>query len=95
MRGGEVTLSDIVLKEVEREPPEPVSLTCDEEIEDSEEEEEPSAPYKVVVPCPLCKRALRLWCRADRPSIQALHQLLLDNLEFLCGACGRSNYQDG
>lgn len=98
MRGEGVTLRDIVLGEVECEPPQAIRLECDEQIEDSDQEAElvpELAAYKVLVPCGFCKKALRLWCRANSETIRQLENLLLHNLDFVCKCCGRSRSYDG
>lgn len=83
MHGDRPTINDIILTEL----PDPVSLLCDEHLE--EEEEEQNADYTVYSYCGHCDLKLKIYVRATSEAIKALQQLLLGGLAVLCPSCGR------
>uniref|UniRef100_A0AAU7E3H7 Protein E7 n=1 Tax=Mops bat papillomavirus TaxID=3141892 RepID=A0AAU7E3H7_9PAPI len=81
MIGKAATLQEIVLQE---DPPEPVSLTCHESLD----EEEPNVhPYKISVCCCACSRVLRIAVLCTSGGILALQTLLLRDLKIVCTRC--------
>ncbi|ACO58657.1 putative transforming protein E7 [Ovis aries papillomavirus 3] len=80
MRGQQPTLPDIVLHEV----PEPVSLYCDEQLE---EEEEQPALYTLYTLCGRCCQRLKLTFRAFTQTKITLETLLLGDLDLFCPPC--------
>ena len=94
MIGTTPTIKDIVLLEA---PPCPLSLHCNETLEEEievEVEAEPPAlqPYRVDVPCGVCSRPLKLVILSDPSGVRTLQQLLCDNLSLVCGACSTIRY---
>ncbi|AHL46425.1 E7 protein [Rupicapra rupicapra papillomavirus 1] len=81
MRGQQPTLPDVVLHEL----PEPVSLFCEEQLE---EEEEQGAQYTVYTVCGRCRHRLKLNICASAESRRAFESLLLGDLQILCLPCG-------
>uniref|UniRef100_A0AAU7E1Y0 Protein E7 n=1 Tax=Mops bat papillomavirus TaxID=3141892 RepID=A0AAU7E1Y0_9PAPI len=81
MIGKQATLQEIVLRE---EPPEPVSLTCNETLD---EEELNVRPYKISVCCCACPRVLRIAVLCTPGGILALQNLLLRDLSIVCTCC--------
>uniref|UniRef100_A0AAU7E302 Protein E7 n=1 Tax=Mops bat papillomavirus TaxID=3141892 RepID=A0AAU7E302_9PAPI len=79
MIGKEATLREIVLEE----QPEPVSLTCHETLD----EEEPTTPYKISVPCSDCPRMLRIAVQCTSGGIQILQTHLLRDIFLTCSPC--------
>lgn len=86
MHGLVPSIPDIVLGEIE---PEPVHLLCDEELQ--EEEVEHRDKFKVYLSCGTCGQKLVLFLLGTEECVRVFQQLLLANLDILCGTCGRNN----
>lgn len=82
-------LRDIVLGEI----PEVVDLSCDEVLQDEEEEEQQvheatiQEAYEVSICCGICHRPIRCVCLATISSIRELQTLLFGSLDFVCVPC--------
>lgn len=87
MVGERPTLQDILLTE----QPQAVDLVCDEELGEEEEQQVQQGEdlFQVEIQCPLCDSPLRFCVRGTPESVRQFHQLLLDNLGFLCLNCYR------
>lgn len=87
MRGFRVDLRDIVLGEV----PEVVDLSCDEVLQEEEEQQVHEATiqeaYEVSICCGICQRPIRFVCLATISSILELQALLFGSLNFVCVRC--------
>lgn len=91
MLGPAPSIPDIVLSEL---PPEPVQLLCQEQLQEEEVEHRARELYKILLTCGYCGRCLVLFVRGTAPSVRLLHHLLLDDLDIVCGCCGRA-YKHG
>nr|UHA47097.1 E7 protein [Felis domesticus papillomavirus 2] len=95
MIGTAPTIKDIILEEA---PPCPISLHCNEQIEEEieleiEAEPQPALqPYRVDVPCGHCDRPLKLVILSDASGVRTLQSLLFENLSLVCGACSTRRY---
>lgn len=91
MRGQRVELKDIILEDL----PEPVSLECDEVLQEEEEEQQVHGPiqetYQVSVSCGLCKQPMRFVCLATIIAVRQLQSLLFGQLDLVCVRCVRDN----
>lgn len=94
MYGKEPTLRDYVLTL----QPEPRSLTCDEQLDSSDSEDEREQPtqqdqqvdlqvYKVVTECTSCYCSIRLVVKSSSSDIKKLEELLLGTLQIVCPLC--------
>lgn len=97
MHGNYTTLKEIVL---ELDPPDPVGLHCNEQLDSSEDEvdelatqatQDVTQPYQIVTTCGTCNRNVRLVVQCTGTDICQLHTLLLGSLEILCPVCAPKN----
>ncbi|UQE90568.1 E7 [Trichechus manatus papillomavirus] len=96
MIGTEATLKDIILSEYPPQPNHPVNLLCHEELPpetEEEEESEPCCPYRILLGCAHCKRAVKLVVVCSGAGIYNLQQLLFDDVRIICPLCAtQHNY---
>lgn len=94
MHGKKPTIRDYVLTM----QPEPRSLTCNEQLDSSDSEDEREQPtqqdqqvnlqvYRVVTECTSCLCVIRLVVQCSDSDIKKLEDLLLGTLQIVCPLC--------
>ncbi|UJQ88233.1 E7 protein [Eumops bonariensis papillomavirus type 2] len=90
MIGKQPSVREVALTE---EPPEPVSLTCHEDLD---EEELIGAPYIFSGCCALCPGVLRIVVITTTGGLQTLKSLLSSSeLSFCCAKCAKERHYYG